>query len=306
MKRYIIARKLLIFWTLFIGIGAIGGALCMLCDPSGKSVGMDAMLPYFQVLPWADVLFQNLTFSGIMLLIVNGLTNILAATLLFLKKKSGIILGMIFGITLMMWIIIQFVVFPLNFMSTIYFIFGFLQFLTGVVGLIGWEQSKFKFDKNEYKNIGKNNKKLVVFFSRTGYTKKLAYTIADNQGAEILEIKTTEKISGNLGFWWCGRYGMHRWGMNLVDFELEPNKYEEITICSPIWVFDICSPIREFCKMYNGKLNNVNYVLTHFMNSKFNNIAEKMDNILGVKHKSFISYRCRYGKLKMLHQLDNE
>lgn len=54
----------------------------MLLDPSGRALGMDAMLPYFQVLPFADVLFRDLTFSGWALLIVNGLTNLTAAGLL--------------------------------------------------------------------------------------------------------------------------------------------------------------------------------------------------------------------------------
>ena len=71
-SRFQTARRILIFWTLFIGLGAVGGALMMLLDPSGRAMGMDAMLPYFQVLPFADVLFQDLTFSGIALLIVNG------------------------------------------------------------------------------------------------------------------------------------------------------------------------------------------------------------------------------------------
>jgi len=67
---------------------------------------MDAMLPYFQVLPFSDVLFQNFVFSGIALLIVNGLTNLTAFVLIILKKKVGIILGGIFGVTLMIWICI--------------------------------------------------------------------------------------------------------------------------------------------------------------------------------------------------------
>lgn len=62
----------------------------MRSDPSGKAMRMDAMLPYFQVLPFADILFRDLTFSGFALLIVNGLTNLTAAVLLFLKRKSGI------------------------------------------------------------------------------------------------------------------------------------------------------------------------------------------------------------------------
>ena len=71
-SRFCTARRILIFWTLFIGLGAVAGALAMLLDPSGKSMGMDAMLPYFQVLPFADVVFQDFAFSGWALLIVNG------------------------------------------------------------------------------------------------------------------------------------------------------------------------------------------------------------------------------------------
>ena len=131
ISRYDTARKLLIFWTLFIGIGAVAGGLSMIIDPSGKALHMDGMLPYFQKLPFADVLFQDFLFSGFALLIVNGLTNLTAAVLLLRKKKSGVILGGIFGITLMLWICIQFYMFPLNFMSTIFFIFGFCQAVTG-------------------------------------------------------------------------------------------------------------------------------------------------------------------------------
>ena len=130
-SRYNTARKWLIFWTLFIGIGAVGGSLGMLIDPTGKAMHMDAMLPYFQKLPFADVLFRDFTFPGIALLIVNGLTNLTAAVLLIMKKKLGVILGGIFGVTLMLWICIQFYMFPMNFMSTIYFVFGLCQAVTG-------------------------------------------------------------------------------------------------------------------------------------------------------------------------------
>ncbi len=143
-SRYDTARKWLIFWTLFIGIGAVAGGLSMIIDPSGKTLHMDAMLPFFQKLPFADVLFQDFLFSGFALLIVNGLTNVTAAVLLFRKKKLGVLLGGIFGITLMLWICIQFYMFPLNFMSTTYFIFGFCQAVTGFVAwtLLRREEAK--------------------------------------------------------------------------------------------------------------------------------------------------------------------
>ena len=35
------AGRWLLFWTLFIGIGAVAGTSGMLLDPSGKAMGMD-------------------------------------------------------------------------------------------------------------------------------------------------------------------------------------------------------------------------------------------------------------------------
>lgn len=145
-SRYTIARRVLIFWTLFIGIGAVGGAAGMLIDPTGKLMGMEAMIPCFQVLPFADVLFQNFVFPGFALLIVNGLTNLTAAVLLLKKKKLGVILGGIFGVTLMLWICIQFCIFEFNFMSTSYFIFGLCQAITG---FLAWKFLKQEEAKAE-------------------------------------------------------------------------------------------------------------------------------------------------------------
>ena len=108
----------------------------MIIDPSGKALHMDGMLPYFQKLPFADTLFRDFLFSGFALLIVNGLTNLSAAVLLLKKRRLGVILGGIFGVTLMLWICIQFYMFPLNFMSTAYFVFGLLQ---AVTGLVAWK-----------------------------------------------------------------------------------------------------------------------------------------------------------------------
>ena len=129
--RFETARRWLIFWTLFIGIGAAAGGVSMILDPSGKTLHMDGMLPFFQKLPLADVLFRDFLFSGFALLLVNGLTNLTAAALLLRRKPLGALLGGVFGITLMLWICIQFYMFPLNFMSTAYFVFGLCQAITG-------------------------------------------------------------------------------------------------------------------------------------------------------------------------------
>lgn len=297
-SRYNTARKVLIFWTLFVGIGAVAGAWGMLADPSGKALGMDAMLPYFQVLPFAESLFQNFVFSGIMLLVVNGLTNLVAACLLFANKKIGAILGGVFGITLMAWICIQFCILPFNFMSTIYFVFGVCQAIAGVCATVFHSQESFHFNEADYPNIGTNPKLAVVYFSRMGYTKKLAYERANATGAVVHQIKTTERTEGTLGFWWCGRFSMHNWDMPLVPDGVDYATYDSVTICTPVWMFSVPAPVKTFCKAAGGSIKQVNYVVVHFMNARFQSVADEMDNLLGAERQSFVSVRCRYGKFK--------
>lgn len=295
LTRSQIAGRWLLFWTVFIGIGAVAGAMGMLLDPSGKAMGMDTMLPYFQVLPFADVLFQNYTFSGIALLIVNGLSNLTAAVLLLLKKKSGVILGGVFGVTLMLWICIQFVIFPLNFMSTSYFVFGFCQAVTGYMVWVFSRQEAFSVDFSDYASIGTNSSRLVVFFSRMGYVKKQAYEAANRTGAQVYEIKAAERTEGTAGFWWCGRFAMHRWPMPIQPIDLDLTAYDHVTICTPIWVFSLASPVRAFCQQAAGKIKEADYILVHHTKGTYKTVTEEMDRLLGITHTKSTSVQCHTG-----------
>lgn len=295
-SRYRPARRALLFWTIFIGIGAVAGSSAMLIDPSGGLMGMDAMLPYFQKLPFAEIVFQDFVFSGISLLIVNGISNLTAAGLLIANKRIGAVLGGVFGITLMLWICIQFYMFPLNFMSTAYFIFGFIQAITGYMTVVFYDQEHFTVSESDYPNIGSDPTKLVVYFSRMGYTKKRALEAADRTGAEIYEVRAAERTRGTLGFWWCGRYGMHRWAMPIEDIGVQLEKYDHVTVCSPVWVFNLCAPMREFCKKASGRIRSADYILVHHQKSLYANAADEMDRLLGLKDTPAVSVCCREGR----------
>ena len=294
-SRYNVARIILIFWTLFIGLGAVGGALAMLIDPTGEATGMAGLLPGLRKLPLADVLFQDLVFSGISLLIVNGITNLIAAVLLILKKRAGAILGCIFGVTLMLWITIQFFIFESNFMSNSYFVFGLLQALTGYAAIVFQKQESFKVNEESYTAVGTNDKVLVVYFSRMGYVKKLAYGQAEKTGGKIFELKTTEKTDGTLGFWWCGRFNMHKWNMPLESIPEDLNKYDKVIICTPVWVFALAAPVRAFCRGAKG-IKRVEYVICHYSNMKCDKIVKEMNELLGTTPDSVTDVTCKKGK----------
>lgn len=77
---------------------------------------------------------------------------------------------------------------------------------------------------------------------------------------------------------------MHKWRMPINDIP-DINKYKSVVIVSPIWVFTICSPVREFCYKYAKDLNRVSYIFTHFMKSNFNNVSEEVDKITKKKKR---------------------
>lgn len=299
-SRYSVARKILIFWCLFIGLGAIWGGTAMLIAPNGSLLQMQDMLPYFKKLPFADILFKDYVFSGIALICVNGITNIISSIFLFKKKNVGIILGMLFGVTLMLWICIQFYMFPMNFLSASYFVFGMLQAMTGYAAFVFYKQEQFSVDVTKYKSIGQNKDELVIYFSRMGYTKKVAYEEANRLGADIFEITTPEPVLGTGGFWWCGFFALRGMSMEINPIDTDLSRYEHVTICSPIWVFNICSPMKAFCEKEQCNIRSVSYILLHHTNGRYENIVKKLDEILDLKHKSAVSIRCRTGNMKKL------
>ncbi|MDY3211221.1 MAG: hypothetical protein SOW65_05220 [Candidatus Enterosoma sp.] len=257
---------LLLAVSLFVGIGAFFGGVCMLIKPDGSLVFLDGMLPYFQVLPFAEVLFQDYVFSGIMLIIINGVSNALASVLILRNKRSGYVLGTIFGLTLMLWITIQFVIFPFFIIDLVYFLLGVFQMIFGYVALVSYNQVYFSFSEEDYKEIANDSDTLVVFFSRKKFTKKIAYERANQLKAEVLELQTKERTEGDLGFWWCGRFAMHRWRMETLPLTKDLSKYNKIIVVTPIWVFKMCAPVRDFLYRYQDEIKEkeISVIFNHF------------------------------------------
>lgn len=86
--------------------------------------------------------------------------------------------------------------------------------------------------------------------------------------------------------------------MKINDIKNDLSKYKKVIIVSPIWVFSISIPIREFCFRYGKEIHNVEYIFTHFMSTNFVNVADEVDKILNKKREEFTSICIRYGKVK--------
>lgn len=156
----------------------------------------------------------------------------------------------------------------------------------------------YTVNRADYPHIGDDPTRLVVFFSRMGYVRKVAYEEANRTGAAVYEIKAAERTEGTLGFWWCGRYGMHKWAMPIQPVDIDLSAYRHVTICSPIWVFALAAPVRSFCQAAAGQIREADYILVHHQGDTYENAAEEMDRLLGVTHIALRSIQCREGVYK--------
>ena len=122
--------------TLFVGLGAVGGAVMMWIDPTGVSWGGEPLLEMLRAkMPWPDVFFRNFIPSGFALLFLNGITQLVAAYLLFKKHPLAQWAVLACGIVLMLWIVLEWWVWGFNAISNLYFVFGLVETVMAAVSI---------------------------------------------------------------------------------------------------------------------------------------------------------------------------
>ncbi len=85
-------------------------------------------------------------------------------------------------------------------------------------------------------------KTLVVYYSKTGTTKKLAEKLAKEFNADIEELIDKTKRSGIIGWILAGRDGMQRRATNIVDTKKNAADYDMVLVGGPLWGFKGVAP----------------------------------------------------------------
>ncbi len=105
-------------------------------------------------------------------------------------------------------------------------------------------------------------KTLVVYYSRTGNTRKVASAIADKLGADHEEIVDRKKRSGPMGWVKAGRDAGLKKLTKINEPEKDPTKYDLVVIGTPIWNGNISSPIRTYIDQNKLKFEHVAFFCT--------------------------------------------
>jgi hypothetical protein len=122
-------------------------------------------------------------------------------------------------------------------------------------------------------------KTLVVYYSRDGATRKVAEELKAQLGGDIEEITEPKGRSGPMGWVRSGRESTQGTIVPINPSKLDPSGYDVVAIGTPIWAWNVSSPVRSYMAMAKGKLPKM--VFFCCMDSKPGEAFNAMEELAG-------------------------
>jgi len=111
-------------------------------------------------------------------------------------------------------------------------------------------------------NKGSNLKILVVYYSKTGHTRKIAQDIAQQMKADLEEINDQKKRTGLLGFIFGGRDALTKKETRISEMKKNPAEYDLVILGSPLWAGNITPAVRTYINQYGDSIRSTAFFLS--------------------------------------------
>jgi flavodoxin len=106
-------------------------------------------------------------------------------------------------------------------------------------------------------------KSLVVYYSKSGTTKKIAERIAKKINADIEELIDKKKRTGIIGWLKAGRDGMKKTATEIEPVKYDPSKYDIVIIGGPLWGFNSVAPAaRTYLALNKARIKKTAFFMT--------------------------------------------
>ena len=106
-------------------------------------------------------------------------------------------------------------------------------------------------------------KTLIVYFTRTGYTKKIVDKLQSELTADVEAITEEDRMQGLLGCIKSGRQGASKSEVEIHPLKADPSSYELVVMAGPEWAGNASALIRAFINKYREALPETAVFLTH-------------------------------------------
>lgn len=103
---------------------------------------------------------------------------------------------------------------------------------------------------------------LVVFYSRTGNTKRVAEALAKGLKCDADEILETKGRGGVLGYMGAGMDAKMKRASEIRETSKDPSDYDIAIIGTPIWAWTVSAPVRAYLSKNREKLRKVAFFCT--------------------------------------------
>lgn len=97
-------------------------------------------------------------------------------------------------------------------------------------------------------------KTLIVYYSRTNVTKKVAEMIQDKLNCDIEEITDDGKYDGRLGYMKGGMNASMGRASDINSISKNPSDYDLVIVGTPVWASRMAPPVLTYLLTYNDKI----------------------------------------------------
>jgi len=133
---------------------------------------------------------------------------------------------------------------------------------------------------------------LLVYYSRTGTTKKLAEKISAGLACDVEEIFDAVDRSGPGGYILAGRDATLKRLTALKPVKFDPADYDLVIIGTPVWAWNVSTPIRTYLTVNKDKFKSVAFFCTSG-GTPGENIFKYMSNITGLNPTTMLDLTTR-------------
>ncbi len=105
-------------------------------------------------------------------------------------------------------------------------------------------------------------KSLIVHYSRSGHTRKVAEAIADQLGCDVDEVHELRSRRGVFGYFRSAREALREQLVEIEPCSHDLGDYELVILGTPVWAGNLSSPLRSYVARFRGGFPDVAFFCT--------------------------------------------
>lgn len=152
--------------------------------------------------------------------------------------------------------------------------------------------AKYTATKADLKKIVTGKRILVVYYSKTGNTERVALDIADSFGADVEKLVDQKPRGGLWNYLKAGRDAMKKRLTTIDPVKHDAAKYDIVIMGSPVWAWNMAPAVRTYIEQNKAKFKNVAFFLTAGSTTA-ENVVPSMEEASGKKCLAYAGFVSR-------------